>query len=228
VVPTPAAAPAPAPDAPAPAPDAPPVAPVVQDVAVVLAQPSLGEAAKSPVGRSAQVAGLYTALGNRAEGMNYVLVAGVDGGSLYLQLLDPETDTFSKAMEVPFTGPADDEAVQSIPLLLNVVDPQGRFTSTAPTPAPMSIGTNSVLGLKLTQPKAVGPAGTTTTKVKTVKPPKPDGGGGGGGGSKVGVVLGVVGGVVLAGAAGTTVYLLTREGDEPTPGTGPGTVIVKF
>lgn len=188
-------------------------APRSEQARLSLKAPSLGEASTSTAGRSGQIDALYNSLGNRAEGVDLVLLAGVDGSLLHLQLLDPDTDLFSKAMEIPFADRADDEAIQTVPLLMNVVGKDGSFTATAATAAPLSVGTNAELALLLTQPRA----------------PAPVVGGGGGGNddgkkSKTPLVLGIVGGVVAAAAGGTGIWFATRN-EEPA---NQGSIIVQF
>jgi hypothetical protein len=178
-------------------------------VRVALSAPTLAAAASSAAGRSNQVAALYSALAKRATGVDYVLIGGVDGELLHLQLVHVASATFSKPMEIPFSGSADDEAAAAVPLLMRFVGPSGTFAATAPTALPLAVGSNLALTLLLTQPPE--PAAVS---IPGDKPRK----------SKTGLILGVVGAVV-AGGAGTTAYLLTRPG-ETLPTTG--TVTVRF
>lgn len=194
--------------------------PPSQAAAVAIRLPTLGDPAKSAMGRSTQVQALYAALGNRAEGLDYVLIAGVDGSVLYLQLLDPESDTFSKTVEIPFVGTADDEAIAAVPLLLGVVGADGRFTASAATAPPIHIGGNSELALLLTQPRDTVPVGPVGDDDDDKPPKKP----------KTALVLGIVGGAVVAGGLAAGGWLLL--GQEPPTTTVPtvttGTVVVTF
>jgi hypothetical protein len=201
-------------------------APVVQQVPLALGAPVLGEPAASPLGRANQTAALYGALGRRSEGVDYMLVTGVHDGSLSLQLMRVATGTFSKAVELPLAGDAGEAAVRAVPLMLSAIQPDGSFTATAPAPAPLDLGANPLLALLLDR------------HVQPVQPVVDVGDGGGTGGSagggkvKVGVVLGIVGGVVAAGVAGTGGYLLLSDGQGPgtNPGTGPnqGAIRIQF
>ncbi|MCA9494425.1 MAG: hypothetical protein KC621_31075, partial [Myxococcales bacterium] len=179
---------------------------------VSLQPPMLGTAATSTVGRSNQATALYTALARRTEGIDYVLIAGVDGDQLHLQLMHVQTATFSKALELPYADDADDEAAAAVPLLLPAIGPSGTFTTTAASAAPVAIGSNVALALLLTQPPEPAPIGPAagTTKKRSALP----------------VVLGVVGGAVVAGGVGTGAYFLTRGPTETT--TPEGTVVIHF
>ncbi|MEQ1506019.1 MAG: hypothetical protein ABMB14_27555 [Myxococcota bacterium] len=192
----------------------------VQQVPLALGAPLLGEPAGSPVGRSEQVANLYAALGKRATDLDYVLVAGIVDASLSMQLFQVSTGTFSKAIDVPYVEDADDEAVQAAALLLNAVGPSGSFVATAPAPAALDLGSNVLLSLLLDghiPPQIAVPVPVTGETVTNDDGKK----------SKVGVVLGIVGGVVVAGAAGTGAYLLFGVPEEPTP-VNDGVIQVRF
>jgi hypothetical protein len=176
--------------------------------------PSLGQAADGPANRAAQTAALYTALGKRSDGLDYVLVGGVEGGVLHLQLFDSARGVFSKPVDLPFTDACDDEAVAAVPLLLPIISAAGTFTATAASPAPLSIAENVALARLLTQP----PPAPVVIGPEPV-PVGPDGGKK----SKLPLVLGIVGGVVVAGGATTAAVLLSGPPPEPT-----GTVVVNF
>jgi hypothetical protein len=173
--------------------------------------PFLGEPAETNANRASQIAAIYSSLGKRSDGLEYVLVGGVEGGVLHLQLFDTARSVFSKAVELPFADDSDDEAVAAVPLLLPIVNATGVFTATAPSPAALSIADNVALAGLLTQPPPPSiPIGPDLPPPVVKK-------------SKLPLVLGIVGGVVVAGGATTAVVLLSGPGPEQT-----GTVIVNF
>ncbi|MEZ4238093.1 MAG: hypothetical protein R3F59_18490 [Myxococcota bacterium] len=185
------------------------VTPIVQQVPLALGVPVLGEAASTPVGRAEQIASLYGALGRRAQGVDYLLVTGVADGSLSLQLLRVATGTFSQAVALPLAGDPSEAVVQAVPLMLATLKPDGSFTATAPAPAPLDIGADSLLALLLdgfVQPVTAAPVPVPVPVTPRERGGKP----------KVGLVLGIVGGVVAASAAGTGGYLLLQK-PEPIP-----------
>jgi tetratricopeptide (TPR) repeat protein len=194
--------------------------PSTQGVRLAMKPPELGEPSASELGRSRQIGQLYTALGTRAVGLDLILVAGTDGGNLHLQLYHPATEAFSQAMEIPYVDDADDEAIQGVGLLLNRVDADGNLSQTSPNAAPLDIGANAELALLLTQPR--DPIAT--------RGGGGSGEGGSGGKAGAGVILGIVGGVVAAGAAGTGIYFATQGGNQgTTPGPlNQGTIAVQF
>lgn len=194
------------------APEAVPGAP--QAVALTLGPMRLGEGSPSAVGRSNEVASTYLALGNRADGLDYLLIVGVADSVLEVQLLGTTTDTFSKAIELPYGDDADDEAAQAVPLLLNGIDGSGGFAATAAVPAPIDIGANSELALLLTG--RITPIPVGAIPLDTQPPPQKK--------SKLGAVLGIVGGVVVAGAAGTGTWLYLQGQQDPDQ----GSIIVSF
>ncbi len=219
----------------APAPAVEPGAPT-QQVRLQMAAPKLGSSSSTSAARSRQIGQLYTAIGTRSTGIDLILVAGVDSGNLHLQLFHPSTQAFSRSMEIPYQGDADDEAAQTVPLLLNRVDGAGNISQTSPIAAPLDIGANSELALLLTQPTEM-----LVTAVDTGKKPKgrdglvneddeQDGKGKGKGKGKGGLILGIVGGVVAAGAVGGGVYLATQAGGGPGTDGNPnqGSIIVQF
>lgn len=172
--------------------------------------PSLGAAPETALARANLAGAVYSAVGKRADGVRYVLLGGVDGNLLHLQLYDGVRGVFSKAVELPFTGDCDDEAVAAVPLLLPIVDATGNFGATSPTAAPLSIADDVALARLLTQPPprppdVIGP------------PPDPKKR------SKLPLVLGIVGGVVVAGGVTAAAVALSGPPPEPT-----GTVILQF
>lgn len=178
-------------------------------VVLPMGPPSLGAGGDIPLVRATEIGALYGALAKRADGLQYVLVGGVDGPVLYLQLYDVVHGVVSKAVELPYADDCDDEAVAAIPLLLPVVDATGAFTATAPNPAPLSLADNVLLARLLTQPPAY------STELPPPPPPPHK--------SRLPLVLGLVGGAVVAGGATTAVVLLAKGPPPPT-----GTVILQF
>jgi len=196
-----------------------PAAPTApQPIALTLGPVRLGEGAASASGRSAEIAAIYRSLGKRSEGLDYLLIIGVSDSMLEVQLLSTSIDTFSKPIELPYVDDADDEAAQAVPLLLNGVDPSGAFGATSPTAVPIDVAANTALALLLTQQIAPVAVGGPEVEPPVVPPKKK---------SKVGVVLGVVGGVLVAGAAGTGTWLYLQSQEEPAPA-DQGVIVVQF
>lgn len=185
-----------------------------QVVAVPLGPMRLGEGAASATGRSNEIAATYLSLGHRADGLDYLLLVGVSDSLLQIQLLSVGTSTFSKPIELPYSEDADDEAAQAVPLLLNGIDANGTFTSTVPAPGPVDIGANSELAMLLTN--RILPTPVSGVPVEPIPPPEKK--------SKVGVVLGIVGGIVVASAAGAGTWLVLQGEDEPEQ----GAIVIQF
>jgi hypothetical protein len=204
---------------PTPAPPDPASTGTAQTIQVQLGPVGLGDAAASAVGRSNQIASLYQALGNRADGLDYVLIAGVSDSLLVLQLLSTGSDTFSKAMELPYTDDADDEAAQAIPLLLGGIDSTGGFVSVAPVPGPLDLSSNAALASLLTTQVSAVPVGGLVPETGD-----DDDDDGKGKKSKVPLVLGIVGGSLLIAGGGAGAYFLTEGSGEPNQ----GAVIIQF
>ncbi len=189
-------------------------APAPVNLDVPLGPPSLGASEESAAARGRQNAAFYRALGGQSTA-DYLLLAGVDGTTLSLQLYSRAIDAFSKVTEVPVSGTADDELIAAIPLLLAAVSDGGGLAAgaTSPVSPPFSIGTNPIVAQLLLQPERFAP------KVA----------GGGGGGStdeKRGnglLIGGVVGGAVLVGG-GVALTAVLLGGGEPEPATGSVTV----
>ncbi|MEZ4320065.1 MAG: hypothetical protein R3F61_21320 [Myxococcota bacterium] len=117
-------------------------------------EPTLGGAADSPVLRARETTALYRAFGRHTEKVDFVLLAGTDETLLHLQLYDVSADTFSMPTSIPYADGAEDEALKTVPLLLNLLDPSGRLPSnaTAPSAVPLDRGTNPQLAALLTEP----------------------------------------------------------------------------
>jgi len=182
---------------------------------VVLEEPFLGTPGASRRERSAQTASLYRALGTRASDVEYVLLGGVDGENLYLQLYHAPSDAFSRPVEVPYQEWADDEVVAAVPLLLNLIGKDGTLVSTDDTTVPLDIGANSALASLLLDPP-------TPVAIR-------DGGSGDGGKKRGGLILGIVAGAAVVGLAGGGAYLATRGdggGSTTTTGTTTGTPVL--
>ncbi len=183
-------------------------------VALDAVQPTLGQAGESRVVRSAQTAALYRSLGTRAADVELVMLAGVDGASLHLQLYHPPSDALSRPVEVPYADDPTDELLTTLPLLLNLIDPEsGEPTARAPVAVPLDIGANSRLASMLLDPAPPVDIEEPRSRRRT------------------GWIVGVVGGVAAASLAGGAVALALREpGAEPVP-TEPansGTIVIDF
>ncbi len=187
-----------------------PAAPVKVDG--VLAEASLGTAEEAAASRGRQNAAFYRALGQQASA-DYVLLAGVDGSTLSLQLYAREIDAFSRATEIPVTGTADDEALAAIPLLLNQIGSEGKLpvSATVANAGTFGIGTNSLVAQMLLEPARFAPEGAGGGTTRTGKA---------GPGLLIGGLVG--GGVVLGGGAALAAVLL--GGEPETAGTGVITV----
>jgi len=163
--------------------------------------PTLGDPAATSSGRSQQTGGIYQALARHAEGVDYVLLAGTEDTTLHLQLYASRVESFSRSMDIPFSGTAEDEAVQSVPLLLNFIDDAGQLPSanTTPLASSLDLGTNEHLANMLLYPA----------------PPAPiiDGGRGKGGNA---VLIGGGIGLLTAGLVGG-IYGITQIGGAPEP-----------
>lgn len=193
-----------------------PLPPRAETVKVTIDAPRLGSAAGSRPRRSEQVGALYRALGTRAAGVDLVLLGGVEGDALSLQLYDVNADTFSRPLEVPFEGTADDEMLTSLPLLMNLVDRNGQLTSTVDQALPLTVGTNTGLASMLLDPPEPVPLVARRS------------------GGKGWVVGAVIAGVAVAAAGGTVAYVLSQQ-EAPAPTTttptGPvdnGAIVVTF
>jgi hypothetical protein len=192
-------------------------------VDVVLEEPFLGTAGASRRERAEQTASLYRALGTRASEVEYVLLGGVDGEKLYLQLYHAPSDAFSRAVEVPYQEWADDEVVAALPLLLNLIGKDGALASTDPAAVPLDIGANSALASLLLDPPAPQALGGDSGRSKDGK-------------KRGGLVLGLVAGAAVVGLAGGGVYLATQGGGggssttttTGTPVLSSGTIVIDF
>ena len=185
------------------------------EITIDLGVPMLGIGSDTPSGRSRQTASLYRTLGEHSQGVDLYLLAGVSDDLLHLQLYSPRADAFSKQVEIPYAGTADDEAVQTVPLLLNVLDKNGHLptAATIPTSAPLDIGANSELAALLTQPRAPTVGGNNNSNAGNGDKK------GKGGIIAIGTILAV--GALGGGGYGTYAFL-TRD----KAGAGGGTVIV--
>jgi len=204
----------------------PPNPPTTESVHVSMRAPTLGKSAATPVARSRQISALYTALGNRAEGVDYLLLVGVDDSQLQLQLLNPDSHAFSRPVQVPFSGTAEDEAVHTVPLLLKGIDKSGGFIASSPSAVSVGLADNSVLASLLTDPgtaAALAGARGPNTRSPSRPEPQPEGPEKEAKKGKAGAIVGTTLAVLAAGAAGTGIYLATQS-------SGPrgGTIIVQF
>ncbi len=183
-------------------------------VSVTLGPPTLGQAATSAAGRGRQVAGLYQALGTRAEDVDYILLAGVDQGQLAMQLYSARAEAFSREVRVPVTGTADDEAIGVLPLLLALLDESGQLPelARATTAAPVAVGSNPWLASALLSPPT-----PTEAPVDVAQTPERESKGG----KTALIVAGTAGGALLVGGGVAAAVLLT--GGPPADG---GTIVV--
>jgi hypothetical protein len=186
-------------------------------LALTMGPASLGDASTSSSGRGRQAAELYKAIGNHSQGVDYVLLAGVDADVLHLQLYGTSANSFSRSTEIPYSGSADDEAVAAVPLLLNVLNSEGALpaTATAPKASPIHVGTNDVLAaaLSMPDPKRLPPLTSTTGRRR----------GAGTALAAGGIAVGV------AALVGGGVFLATRGGGgdpEPTGNPNQGKIVV--
>ncbi|HHO54443.1 MAG TPA: hypothetical protein ENK18_27125 [Deltaproteobacteria bacterium] len=178
------------------------------EVEIPMRLPTLGNPSDQPAIRAQQTQALYQALGDRSEDIDYLLLVGVDQGSLYLQLLDTASEALSRSIVLPYSGDATDEAEQSVPLLLNLIDAQGALTATEGAAAPLDVSANSELALMLLQPA----------------PPGDVAGAGGTRRGKPLLVFGLTSLAVTAAAAGGGAYWLSsRPEPEPT-----GQITIEF
>jgi len=196
-------------------------APRAETVLVAVDAPWLGRPGSSRTRRSEQIGALYRALGTRAAGVELVLLGGIDGDALKLQLYHVARDAWSRSLEVPYEGSAADEALTTVPLLMNLVDRDGQLTSTSPSALALDLGTNRGLASLLLHPPPPLP----------LEEPKK---------RRTGLVVGVVAGVVAAAALGGGLAYAASQGDEPAPTTpttptptptGPvdgGSVVITF
>ncbi len=100
-------------------------------VKVDLAAPTLGAAARTMSGRSAQTQSLYDAVG-RYAGVDVLVLAGQVDGVYQVQLFAPETDSFGKPMVLSAAdGPEALGAVVAV--LVAEVGPNGELPMTATT-----------------------------------------------------------------------------------------------
>jgi hypothetical protein len=186
-------------------------------VDIPLGAPSLGAAEESAAARGRQNAAYYRALGQQSS-VDYVLLAGVDGATLSLQLYSRGNDAFSKVTEVPVAGTADDEAIAAVPLLLGVLAEDGSLpaASTSPTTPPFSIGTNPIVAQLLLEPAKYAAQGNNASSPS----PRPDDGKHGNGL----LIGGIVGGAAVVGGAVAVTAVLLGGGGGESDGTGTITV----
>ena len=175
-------------------------------VELSFAPASLPVGGETPFIRSGQTERLYRAVGEHAS-VDYVLLAGTDERLLYLQLYDPLNDVFSTAMPIPYSGDVDDEVVQTVPLLLNLLDGRGKLPgdSVSTEVAPLDVSANGILSQIL-----LDPSEQTTVTDEVDKP-------------KVSPWIYVASGVgVAALLGGATAFLLSSNGppaEDPNQGT---------
>lgn len=173
-----------------------------EKVAIKLLPPDLGESPEARFARARQITALYRAIGERSE-VELLLLVGVEGESLSLQVYSANADGFSSPVTVPFEGTADDEAATAVLEVMKKVGADGAIPvdQTVANAIAVEIGTNRLLAQLLLAPEP------PKTVVAPPPPPPPP---------KTGrwLAVGGAGVVVLAGAT-TGVVLATRD-TEPT------------
>ncbi|MCB9673689.1 MAG: hypothetical protein H6737_01155 [Alphaproteobacteria bacterium] len=124
------------------------------NVVLEATEPTLGAGAGSSALRGRETTALYRALGRHSEGVDFVLLAGTEEALLHLQLYDVARDTFSIPTSIPYTGEAEDEALQTLPLLLNLLTPEGELpaNATQASAVPLDRGVNPQLASLLMEP----------------------------------------------------------------------------
>ena len=140
-------------EVPAGAPPTTPRPPTWVEAQLSLRLPVLGQALDSKLGRSQQTSALYLALGNRAAEIDFVLMVGIDGDQLMLQLLDARTESLSAPRMVPIGEDASAAAASALPQLLELVGENDRLTQTVGAAVPLDVGTNSRLAQMLLLPR---------------------------------------------------------------------------
>lgn len=176
---------------------------------VQLGAPTLGGASGTVAGRARQTAWLYRGVGQHAQGVDVLLVAGTDGSDLYLQWYLPKVDAFSTPIQIPVQGDADDEVMAALPALVAQLDASGGLATdrTSPSAAPLAVGANSYLAALLLDPRA--PASVTVDE---------------GGRRRTGLIAAIAGGGGLALVAGGVLAAVALGGSDVPP--DGGTIIV--
>lgn len=167
-------------------------------VTLKLGEATLGTGAETRFGRSRQTTALYRSLGARAQGVSYVLLAGVGEGQLQLQLYAPKTDTFSLPVSVAYEGSADDEALAALPQVLAYAQADGAISAqnAAANAIPLDIGSNRLVAQMLLDPR---PPEAPPVIVQQ-------------GGSGRWIALGLVGAGAVGAATGTAIWLTSDPG----------------
>ncbi|MBT3218245.1 MAG: hypothetical protein HN348_04085 [Proteobacteria bacterium] len=179
--------------------------------------PVLAQPAEGPLDRSQQIAHLYRALGQQTKGA-LVLMVGVDDSLLHLQLYEPGSDTFSPSMTIPYSGKPDDEAAQTVPLVLNLLE-DGVLPDNANDiqAIPLDISANVLLTGVL-----LNPVDVYDLAIKTSKEPTPRERG-----KLKPWVIGVISASAAATVGATTAIVLTQTGRTPVqPDPHRGTIVV--
>lgn len=160
--------------------------------------------------RAEQTARLYSSLGKHA-GTGLLLVTGETlDGSVALQLYEPRTGNFSKAVTAGSDGDPVGSLVDLIPVLAGYVSEQGtlRADRVSPRTIALDVSANPLLASMLLDPEPIVETVTVTRKTPWY------------------VWAGVA--VLAAGGAATAAVLLTREGDpddDPTQ-TTTGVIVI--
>lgn len=170
---------------------------------------SLAKAGSTLVARAEQTKRLYTSLGRHA-GTGLLLVAGeTPDHAVALQLYEPRTGNFSKAVTAESGGDPMGSLVDLVPVLAAYVGEQGtlRTDRVSPRTVALDVAANPLLASMLLDPEAMVETVTVTRNAPWF------------------VWAGVT--AVAAGGAATAALLLTREtGASPDDGQKPTGVIV--
>jgi hypothetical protein len=106
-----------------------------------LQPPRLVKAPDSPFARARQIDLLYRGISEHSQA-ELVLLVGVSGKQLQLQIYDARVGAWSQPTSVPFSGDPVDEAVTAIPLVLGQLDILGEMSSDAASVMAVDAGTN--------------------------------------------------------------------------------------
>ena len=171
-----------------------------QRLKIKLQRAALAQAGSTEEARAEQTSRLYTSLGQHA-GTGLLLVAGATpDGTVALQLYEPRTGNFSKAVTADSGGDPVGSLVELVPVLAGYVSEQGtlRADRVSPRTIALDVSANPLLASMLLDPEPIVETVTVTRKTPWY------------------VWAGVA--ALAAGGAATAAILLTGEGEpEPTP-----------
>jgi hypothetical protein len=171
---------------------------------------ALARAGSTPEARAEQTARLYSSLGRHA-GTGLILVAGeTPDGEVALQLYEPRTGNFSKAVTAESDGDPVGSLVDLVPVLAGYVSEQGtlRADRVSPRTVALDVSANPLLASMLLDPEPIVETVTVTRDTPWY------------------VWAGVA--ALAAGGAATAAILLTQEGEpdeDPTQKT-TGVIVI--